>query len=855
MARLHSYITSNPLRPAVRGKFLFLGDDKLLIRGVTYGPFRPNADGSEYHTPESAARDFTLMRRYGFNAVRTYTVPPSWFLDVAYEHGLWVMVGLPWEQHIAFLDKQEHKESITTRVREAVRACAGHPAILAYTIGNEIPSTIVRWHGRRRVERFLHHLYSVVKAEDAGGLVTYVNYPTTEYLDLPFVDFMSFNVYLEAQDRLEAYLARLQNLAGNKPLLMAEIGLDSRTNGEECQAKTLAWQIRTVFEAGSAGAFVFAWTDEWHRGGFDIEDWDFGLTQRDRTPKPALAAVANEFSQIPIPTVKEWPRVSVVVCTRNGAKTIGECCESLHRLDYPDYEVIIVDDGSTDDTVERIPDYDFRVIRTENRGLSSARNTGLYAATGEIIAYLDDDAYADPHWLTYLVATFLNSDVAGAGGPNISPAGDGWIADCVANSPGGPNHVLLTDRVAEHIPGCNMAFWRARLIAVGGFDTQFRIAGDDVDLCWRLQERGWQLGFSPAAMVWHHRRGSVRGYWKQQLNYGKAEAMLEMKWPEKYNSFGHLSWRGKIYGPPYGLGLLFQRSRIYQGVWGTGLFQSLYGATPGTLAYLPLMPEWYLVIIVLFCFSLLGILWQPLRVAWPIFALLVGLQVAQAVNAASRASFTTLSTKLSDRVRLYTLTAALHIMQPLARLIGRMHYGLTPWRRRGAKRFEWLRPRVHTIWSEEWHSPVERLEAIEAALVAQDAVVLRGGDFDNWDLQVRGGLFGRLRLQMAIEEHGGGKQLVRLRSWPVVSRVGRTTILLFTILSFVALLLGLWSAAIVLALVALLFGLRALGDGAAAAGFYLVALEKLDSTVQPRIPAPDVAHPIAMPPLDESVAD
>jgi len=118
----------------------------------------------------------------------------------------------------------------------------------------------------------------------------------------------------------------------------------------------------------------------------------------------------------------------------------------------------------------------------------------------------------------------------------------------VANAPGGPIHVLLSDNVAEHIPGCNMAFRKDRLQAIGGFDPQFRRAGDDVDVCWRLQAKGWTLGFSAPAMVWHHRRNSIRAYLRQQIGYGDAEAMLERKWPEKYNAAGHVSWSGRLYG-------------------------------------------------------------------------------------------------------------------------------------------------------------------------------------------------------------------------------------------------------------------------------------------------------------------
>src|SRR4029453_12483501 len=189
----------------------------------------------------------------------------------------------------------------------------------------------------------------------------------------------------------------------------------------------------------------------------------------------------------------------------------------------------------------------FPAISTPNRGLSSARNTGLEAASGEIVAYLDCDARPDRDWLRYLAAGFRASDHAGIGGPNVPPP-DGWVADCVANAPGGPVHVLLSDREAEHIPGCNMAFRRARLIEVDGFDARFRAAGDDVDVCWRLQGRGATLGFSAGAVVWHHARDSVRAYWRQQIGYGRAEALLERKWPAKYNAGGHHSWAGRLYG-------------------------------------------------------------------------------------------------------------------------------------------------------------------------------------------------------------------------------------------------------------------------------------------------------------------
>ena len=403
---------------------------------------------------------------------------------------------------------------------------------------------MVRWLGRRTVERYLERLYHVVKAEDPDGLVTYVNYPSTEYLDLPFLDFVCFNVYLESEERLSAYLARLQNLAGDRPLLMSELGLDSMRNGERQQARALEWQIRTTFASGCSGAFVFSWTDEWYRGGADVDDWAFGLTDRDRRPKLALEAVQRAFAEVPFASTDAWPRISVIVCVYNGEQTIRDCCEGLLELDYPDYEVIIVDDGSTDRTAELASEYPFQLIRTQNHGLSSARNTGLEAATGTIVAYTDGDARPDPHWLTYLAAGFQKTTHVGIGGWNLGPEGDGWIADCVANAPGGPVHVLLSDSEAEHIPGCSMAFRKDALAAIGGFDPQFRAAGDDVDVCWRLQQRSWTLGFESGAMVWHHHRNSVRAYWTTTvgLRPSRGDARTEVAREIQRHRPSHVEW-------------------------------------------------------------------------------------------------------------------------------------------------------------------------------------------------------------------------------------------------------------------------------------------------------------------------
>jgi GT2 family glycosyltransferase len=818
-------------RPRVHGKFLQADGEKLYIRGVTYGPFAPGADGHPYD-PARARSDFPAMAAAGVNTVRLYTSPPRWLLELASVHGLRVLAGLAWEQHVTFLDDRRLSAAILERVREQVATVAGHPALLGWAVGNEIPAPIVRWHGPAAVRGFIQRLVDVTRVTDPGALVTYVNYPTTEYLELDFLDFCCFNVFLERREPFVAYLHRLQNLAGEKPLVLAEIGLDSAVHGEQAQADLLGWQLHEAFRAACAGAFAFSWTDEWHRGGLEILDWHFGLTDRRRRPKPALRAVSEVFAQVP-PALERAPRVSVLVCTYNGSRTLRQTCDALDAVDYPDYEVIVVDDGSTDDSAAIAASYDFRIISTENRGLSSARNTGLMAASGEIVAYLDDDAMPDPDWLTYLVEAFNADGYDAVGGPNLPVPGDGAVADAVAVSPGNPIHVLFGDRDAEHIPGCNSAFRTEALRSIGGFDPQFRAAGDDVDVCWRVRDAGGRIGYSAGAIVWHHRRDTVPRYLKQQRGYGAAEALLERKWPDRYSTGGHVSWRGRLYGesaPRHATGPL--RWRVYHGVWGTAPFQALYEPARGEMNTVLLMPELYLAIGALAAIVALGAAWTPLLALAPLLVVVASALAVRAITAVLRVQFPTRELSPAELMQRRALAALLHVAQPMARLQGRLRHGLSPWRR--FVRFGYAPPRTRVLehWREQWTDPWQWLRSFERATIDGGAVVRRGGDFDNWDIAVWAGALAGARVWSTVEEHGSGRQLFRLRcrpfaSWPAVAL---STVLLA--LAVVAGLSGSIVAAAVLAMLGALLAARLLAESCSALAIATrsIATLELDTT-------------------------
>ncbi|HTV89341.1 MAG TPA: glycosyltransferase [Stellaceae bacterium] len=753
---------TGPVR--VHGKFFFAGEAKHFVRGVTYGPFAVGSHGAQFPERAVVERDLALMRGAAINTLRTFTVPPAWLLDLAQAAGLKVLVGLPWTQHVAFLDSAVIKREIRAMVTAGVQACGRHPAVFAYLVGNEIPPDMIRWHGADSVRAFLQELVGLVRREHPGALVSYANFPSTEYLSVDFVDFLCFNVYLHDADAFRRYIARLHNLAVDKPLVLTEFGIDSLRHGDDIQAATLDWQVRTAFAAGVAGTFVFAWTDEWFTGGHQIEDWAFGLVDRERRAKPALAAVAGRYGAALPPPLPCSPRVSVVVCAYNAERTMEACLASLQALHYPDYEVIVVNDGSTDRTLaiaERFPYC--RIISQENKGLSVARNVGAAAATGEIVAYTDSDCVADPDWLSYLVSRMEDGGLAACGGPNFPPPEDSLVPSAVAVSPGGPTHVLISDEVAEHIAGCNMAFRRDALLALGGFDAVYRAAGDDVDICWRFQDAGYAIGFSPAAIVWHFRRNTVKAYLNQQRGYGKAEALVYAKHPFRFNLFGQAKWLGRIYGDLSAALLLSRKPVIYSGTFGRGLFQTMYEPPSSLTSVLPLTFEWSVAALVLAVAGILAGGW------WWLLAVPQLATWAMCVNGALKAPID----KRFSGIKARALVALLIYLGPLVRGWERLKWRFRTIQTHDHVRLASIEQRAHIAWAARtftlsyWNEGAAEKEALLGGLMdfllPLKYFVVADTGWSKWDLKISRGLWSRALVTVVAENHGGDKRLIRVR--------------------------------------------------------------------------------------------
>jgi GT2 family glycosyltransferase len=772
------------------GKFFRLGADKFFVKGVTYGPFAPGADGVSLPPPDRTRSDFALIRDMGANCVRIYHLPPRWFLDLAQEMELKVFLDIAWPKNLEFITDQTVAEQARQAVRHAARECGNHPAILALSVVNEVPPDLVRFSGREAIEQFIDELVVIAKAEAPSCLVTFANFPTTEYLQPRQPDFVCFNVYLHDEQAFRNYLARLQTVAGPKPLMLGEYGIDTmREHTPEDQARILTQHVRAVFDEGLAGTFIFSFTDDWFVHGYQIDDWAFGLVTRQRSPKPAYFAIQGAYHRAPHLADEALPMCSVVVCSYNGGATVESCLRSLERLNYPDYEVVFVDDGSTDHTQDILRRFPWvRNIKQTNMGLSHARNVGLHAARGQIVVYTDSDCEADEDWLYYLALSLTRSKHVGVGGPNLIPDEGSWIADGVGLSPGGPSHVMIDDRTAEHVPGCNMAFYAWALKQLNGFDPQFRKAGDDVDLIWRLQHQGWSMGFAPAAQVWHYRRNTVKAYLKQQRGYGEAEALLKYKHPDHFNTLGASHWRGKIYGGDE-IGVKVGGDVVYHGLFGTGLFQTIYRQPASLTAAMLMSIEWHLLTIFV---AFLGLAWFTL--VWVAVAMAL-VPIALSVVAAVQSPMPRHRHWLSR-----PLIAYLHYRQPITRGWARYWVRLQQKVMKLEKEASGYR-RPHRLPRDRrdpatlryWSHNLDRLhllDRIRAQMNESQWRVRLDSGWSNWDVEVYTSRYTKVQITTATEHHHGSGLLTRVR---VRTHMSRFCSVLLAAVSLVCFLLLIYS--------------------------------------------------------------
>jgi glycosyltransferase involved in cell wall biosynthesis len=231
--------------------------------------------------------------------------------------------------------------------------------------------------------------------------------------------------------------------------------------------------------------------------------------------------------------------VSVVVPVYNGADTLKDCLQSLAKQNAPRdaFEIIVVDDGSSDRSSDVASDFDVRVLRQPNAGAAAARNTGMLAARAEWVAFTDADCVASRGWLKALLRTSASAPedvncIAGKtiGFNSVTPAAR--FVDLFGS--------LDAERHLSHprypfAPSGNVAYRRSSLTAVGGYDPRYR-SYEACDLHQRLAPLGGRSLYDPAALVFHRHRATWPQYWRQQRAYGEGLAYFMR------NRAGEIRW-------------------------------------------------------------------------------------------------------------------------------------------------------------------------------------------------------------------------------------------------------------------------------------------------------------------------
>ncbi|NLI82605.1 MAG: glycosyltransferase [Deltaproteobacteria bacterium] len=229
------------------------------------------------------------------------------------------------------------------------------------------------------------------------------------------------------------------------------------------------------------------------------------------------------------------PRISVVIASYNSRRTLGRCLDSLMALDHPSFEVIVVDDGSTDGSPDICESYPtIRLIRLDRGGPSRARNRGIEAARGEIVAFTDSDCVVARDWLQELEKGFLDETVAGVGGDQVSPDGESEFGKTVQEyfrAVGFVTDYINLERTlteTRHNASCNSSYRKKVLEVVGGF-AKDQFPCEDVEMDLKIRRLGYRLMFNPRAVVGHFRPGDYRAFSRMMCRYGGGEWHLWRK--------------------------------------------------------------------------------------------------------------------------------------------------------------------------------------------------------------------------------------------------------------------------------------------------------------------------------------
>ncbi len=282
---------------------------------------------------------------------------------------------------------------------------------------------------------------------------------------------------------------------------------------------------------------------------------------------------------------RDAPLVTIIVPCKGPGPLLYECLAAIEDLDYPRIETIVLPDEPIPNGLDGVS-----VLPTAAVGPALKRDQGSRAAAGEILAFIDDDAYPRSDWLDRAVAIFEDPDVVAVGGPGVTPPADGILAQAsglvYGSWLGGGNYRYRVQpeeaRWVDDFPSMNFLVRREAFAEAGGFDTHF-YPGEDTKLCLDLLENGGKIRYDPNVLVYHHRRPLFGPHLRQIVQYGVHRGHFARKYPRTSLRISYLLpaiWvLGVVAGPLlfHGVAPLWLLYRVAVAVYGVALFATFLG--------------------------------------------------------------------------------------------------------------------------------------------------------------------------------------------------------------------------------------------------------------------------------------
>lgn len=496
---------------AAHAKFFSRSGRKLFLTATRLDGFGTTLDLNEKLKLRRRLEDLKAAHTTGLILTEGQSQPA---LDVVAAAGMVAIVDLSIESG-DLVDRSRFDE-LVSRVAHTGNVYRSHPGLMGYLIdfpletdtSRESPGLIAV----KMVRRRLCTLISVLKQHAPNALVAIKRRGSLAPL-LAGEDFLYWSTAcLEGREQ-SLWIQNLHLLAGPRPVVIEFAPASSEQDHAVAQA----------FGAGAAGVVAPSVPAPPSRDRLGIRM----LRPAETMPFAALGGAGP-----PQPT--SCPLVSVVVCARRGERTMPRCLESLSGLAYPNFEVVIVADGGSAGVSEAVARFrQFRVIEQPNRGLGAARNAGLKAARGEIVAFVQPDFAVDSDWLTFMVRAMQEKQLDACCGPAYVTPQTATLATCVAAARPALSLTSFGDALARG----NMVFTQDILRRAGGFARKYRTFDADMELCRKIEGTGAKLGYSPVALVWNLRPDTLRTFLSRQGTYGRVDAKQGRWGADRCDSF------------------------------------------------------------------------------------------------------------------------------------------------------------------------------------------------------------------------------------------------------------------------------------------------------------------------------